>query len=194
VPGRLGRIGHWCALFGGACVGCFAFLLFAAILLGKPIHDTILSAHGVLTASKPVKLTFEQNAMVMDLLQKGALISSNDLLAYMSSFYSTIIQWLIGTFAVFGFISFYAVQAHVRRQVEEITEPLVEKTTRHRFESRAFDTQVQEKVGSLVEIEMDTFNDRLGQFETMQETVQQLENRLAELTGANQAATAPGEE
>lgn len=104
---RLGKTGQCFSLFFGATLGTFCFLALCAIFEAKPIRDTILSAHGILTANKPISLTSEQAAVITDLVHKGALISSSDLLSNMTSFYSTIIQLLIAIFFVFGSLSFF---------------------------------------------------------------------------------------
>lgn len=88
---RLGRFGHCLSLIIGACLGTFGFLVLGAIIAAKPIRESILSAHGILVSSKPLELSPAQTALVADLLKKGALISSNDLLTNVSSYYSTMI-------------------------------------------------------------------------------------------------------
>lgn len=88
---RLSLFGHGCWLALGACAGTFAFFVLVSFILGKPFQDTVISAHGVLVAHKTASLSTEESALVLDMLQKGLLISSNDLLSNMTSFYSTMI-------------------------------------------------------------------------------------------------------
>lgn len=172
---RLGLLGQCCALACGATIGTIAFLVLTALFLGKPFRDTVVSAHGILVANKATPLSTEQSALVLDMLQKGALISSSDLLSNMTAFYSTVIQTLIGTFFVFGVLSFFVVQAHSRRHVEESAESLVEAATNHHFASRAFDHHLRETIGGTVRIELDVLDERVGVLEQLEDNVKRLE-------------------
>jgi hypothetical protein len=187
---RLGKVGHCLSIIVGTFLGSFCFLLLATLITAKPVRDTILSAHGVLIASKPTPLTFEQNAVVMDLLQRGALISSNDLLSNMSSFYSTTIQILIATFFVFGALSFFAVQANARRQIEDVADANVSKATANHFGSMEFDRQIREKIDSSLQIELESYESRIVNLEQTNERVNELEGRVRELSEIQKLADA----
>jgi polyhydroxyalkanoate synthesis regulator protein len=167
------------------------FLLLGSIFLGKPVKETILSAHGVLVASKPTPLTLEQNAIVLDLLQKGALISSSDLLAQITAFYSTIIQVLIGTFFVFGVLSLFAVQANARRQIEDVAETLVDKAAEHHFNTLQFDARLREKIDSALQVELEPY-DELG--DELRRLASELEDRVKEIKETVDPAKVPEEE
>jgi len=178
---RLGRFGQGFCLTFGACVGTLAFFVLVSFFLGKPFQDAVLSAHGVLIAHKGVALTPAQSALVADMLQKGELLSSSDLLGNMTSFYSTMIQTLIATFFVFGVLSFFVVQAHSRRHVEEVAEQLVEVAAKHHFGSADFEKHIQDNVDSAVSIELESFEGRIEPLEQMRETVNELDQRVSEL-------------
>ena len=178
---RLGLFGQGCWLALGACAGALAFFVLVAFFLGKPFQDVVLSAHGVLVANKGASLSPAESALVIDMLQKGSLISSNDLLSNMTSFYSTMIQTLIATFFVFGLLSFFVVQAHSRRHVEEVAEELVEVATKHHFGSAAFERHIRENVDSALSIEIESIDERLQPLEQMSENVQELNQRVSEL-------------
>jgi hypothetical protein len=178
---RLGPFGQGCCLAFGACAGTLAFFLLVSFVLGKPFQDAVLSAHGVLVAHKRTSLSQPESALVLGMLQKGSLISSNDLLSNMTSFYSTMIQTLIATFFVFGLVSFFVVQAHSRRHVEEVAEELVEAATKHHFGSASFERHIRESVDSAVSIELESLDERLRPLEQMSENVQELDQRVSEL-------------
>lgn len=184
---RLGRFGTFVAVLAGNAIGAFSFFVAATLVAGWPVHDSILSAHGVLTANKPVALTLQQHAIIMDLLKRGALISSTDLLANITSYYSTLISVLIALFFVFGFLSYLAVQAHSRRQVEEVAETLVGVATRHYFESRAFDKELKEAIDGAVQIELGPYDTLMQEISEMKESMQLLEDRV----GASAQAARP---
>lgn len=178
---RLGRFGQGFCLTFGACVGTLAFFVLVSFFLGKPFQDAVRSAHGVLVASKGVSLTPAQSALIADMLQKGELVSSSDLLSNMTSFYSTMIQTLIATFFVFGVLSFFIVQAHSRRHVEEVAEQLVEAAAKHHFGSSTFERHIRDNVDSAVSIELEAFEDRIQPLEHMSENVNELNQRVSEL-------------
>ncbi|SFM57157.1 hypothetical protein SAMN05216573_102604 [Bradyrhizobium sp. Rc3b] len=178
---RMGRIGHCLSVTFGALLGTFAFLTLGVIVSAKPVREAILSAHGVLVSSKPLELTAEQSAMIADLLQKGALISSNDLLTNVSAFYSTMIQVLIATFFVFGALSYFAVQANARRQIEDVSDSLITKTVTTHFNSVPFDKHIGSKIDLSVQLEMESIEDRLVDLEQASVRIRELENRVQEL-------------
>jgi polyhydroxyalkanoate synthesis regulator phasin len=185
---RMGRVGTCLSLIAGACIGTFAFLVLGAIIAAKPIREGILSAHGILVSSKPIELTAEQSFVITDLLKQGALISSNDLLTNVSSFYSTMIQVLIATFFVFGALSYFAIQANARRQIEEISDPLIGKAVASHFNSVQFDKEVISKVQSSLQIELENYENRMGDLEENAERVGELERRVQELSSKNEPA------
>jgi len=175
-------------MLAGCAIGAFCFFVAATLVVARPVHDSILSAHGVLTANKPLALTFEQNALVMDLLQRGALISSSDLLGNITSFYSTLISVLIALFFVFGFLSYLAVQAHSRTQVEEVAETLVGTATRHYFESRSFDKELKDAIDGAVQVELGPYDTLMQEISEMKQSMQLLEKRLGTSTQTDNAA------
>lgn len=185
---RLGRFGHCLSLILGASLGTFGFLVLGAIIAAKPIREGILSAHGILVSSKPLELSAAQAALITDLLKQGALISSNDLLTNVSAFYSTMIQILIATFFVFGALSYFAIQANARRQIEEISDTLVGKAVATHFNSAQFDKDVVGKVDRSLQIEFEDYENRIGDLEVNAERVEQLEQRVQELSGKLQSA------
>ncbi|WP_456770036.1 hypothetical protein [Bradyrhizobium sp. USDA 4448] len=168
----------------GACLGTFCFLVLGAIIAAKPIRESILSAHGILVSSKPLELTPEQSAMVTELLKQGALISSNDLLTNVSSFYSTTIQVLIATFFVFGALSYFAIQGNARRQIEEISDVLVSKAVAVHFGSAQFDKEVITKINSSLQIEQEDFANRVADLESNAVRLDEIEHRVQELSDA----------
>ena len=176
---RLGKIGQCASLVLGTAIGTFCFLALCTIFIGKPIRDTILSAHGILTSNKPVTLTTEQTTTIVDLVQKGALISSSDLLSNMTSFYSTVIQLLIAIFFVFGSLSFFAIRAHSRSQIEEVANELVSKSTLNHFGSVKFQQEVRERIDSTLQIALEDIETRLEPVGA--ERIDELEKRLREL-------------
>jgi hypothetical protein len=190
---RLGRIGHCLSLVIGACIGTFAFLVLGAIIAAKPIQEAVLSAHGILVSSKPLQLTPAQAAVVADLLKKGALISSNDLLTNVTSYYSTMIQVLIALFFVFGALSYFAIQANARRQIEEVSDAIVVKAVAGHFNSVQFDKEVINKVDRSLQLELEDYENRISELEATAERVDQLEQRVKEL-GAEIRPTASEEE
>lgn len=183
---RLGMFGSCLSLFFGACAGVFAFLVLGVILTARPIQEELLSAHGILVSSKPIELTAKQGAVVTDLLEKGALISSSDLLSNVSSFYATTIQVLIATFFVFGILSFFAVQANARRQIEEIADASITKAAVNHFASITFDRQVSQKIGSSLELELEGIDKRFSDVEELGTAIDELENRVREIQDAIQ--------
>lgn len=187
---RLGRIGQYTSLLLGATIGTFAFLVLSSIFVAKPIKDTILSAHGILVANKPTQLTADQTGLIVDLLQKGALISSSDLLSNMTSFYSTVIQLLIAIFFVFGTLSFFAMRAHSRIQIEEVANDLVSKAALNHFGSVAFEKEIRERIDSALQIAMEDLDSRIQPVDAAR--IDELEARIRELT--NQVLPAPREE
>lgn len=184
---RLGKFGHCLSLIVGSLIGTFCFLVLGAIIAAKPVREAVLSAHGILISSKPLDLSPTQSAVVLDLLQKGSLISSNDLLTNVSSFYSTMIQVLIATFFVFGVLSLFAVQANARRQIEDITDVAVTKASANHFQSIGFDKQVREKIDGSLQIELESYEDRLVELEEVGKRVDELEARLREKVASEPA-------
>lgn len=178
---RLGKVGHCLSVIVGAGLGTFAFLVLGVILTGKPIQQELLSAHGILVTSKPTELTAQQSAVIADLLQKGALISSSDLLSNVSSFYSTTIQVLIAMFFVFGVLSFFAVQANARRQIEEIADASVTKAAISHFASTTFDRQINQKIDSSMQVELEGIDKRFSDVEELGTAIEELEARVKEL-------------
>jgi hypothetical protein len=185
---RLGRFGHCLSLIVGACLGTFAFLVLAVLVSAKPIREAVLSAHGILVSSKPLDLTAEQGATIAGLLEKGALISSNDLLTNVSSFYSTMIQVLIATFFVFGALSYFAIQANARRQIEELSETGVARSTTSHFNSIGFDRDLKNKIDQSLQIEIEDYEGRLEELEQTADRVAELEKRVHELINIVQPA------
>ena len=178
---RLGKLGHCLSLIAGSAIGTACFLFLCALLVGGPVRDTIFSAHGILTANKPATITESQKTLILELVQNGSLVSSNDLLTSMTSYYSAMIQALIALFFVFGTLSFFVVQAHSSRQVEEAARDFVPKETENYFASLKFDHLIKEKIDVALQIELEDLEERLIALERSAEQLNEIERRLNEI-------------
>ncbi len=96
----------------GSTVGTFAFLLLTFYLANNnPIKQRIINAHGYILNTAKIKQTSPDDiANLNGLMKKGYILTTNDLITDVTSFYSGLIQILVVIIAVFGVVAFMYVK------------------------------------------------------------------------------------
>lgn len=100
------------SIFLGSAVGTFSFLLLTFYLSNNnPLKQSIINAHGYILNTAKVKQTSPEDiASLNGLMKKGYILTTNDLITDVTSFYSGLIQILVVIIAVFGVVAFMYVK------------------------------------------------------------------------------------
>ena len=98
-------------------------------------------------------LTCNQISVLKDLENKGILLTPQEYTSNISSYYSTLVAFLIGLFILFSFVSFFSIKNNAQKDIEEIKTNL-----RENFE-RAKETIKENLINSLKDSTL--FNDSL---------------------------------
>jgi len=71
-------------------------------------------------------LTCNQISVLKDLENKGILLTPQEYTSNISSYYSTLVAFLIGLFILFSFVSFFSIRNNAQKDIEEIRTKLKE--------------------------------------------------------------------
>lgn len=159
------------SLFLGALFGTFAFLCLASFLLGTPISDSLLSAHGVLIQNGKEELTTQQIFEVQQLLKKGMILSADGLISNMQSFYGNLITVLVSFFAALGVFSVVYAKWLSRGQIDDLVSDRTEHGLKELVGKKSFHDMIDKSINSALQIE----------FEAFEETVQKLDAQAASI-------------
>lgn len=167
-------------VFSGAVTGAILFLFVTAIVMGDPINDVVVSAHGLVFEKSVVELSDNEKALVARLLSNGGIISPSMLLSEMSSFYERVITILTVLISVLGFIAFMYVKSISVDGARDLVSKEVEKS----LNSSGHKELVENRVKLVSEETVDNLNslyDDMSEFfaESQKYAIQDLYERLA---------------
>lgn len=127
---------YFLSIFCGSAVGTLAFLLLTFYLANNnPVKQGIISAHGyILNTVKVNQTTPDDIANLNGLMKKGYILTTNDLITDVTSFYSGLIQILVVIIAVFGVVAFM----YVKGQSEAAASKMAMAAVDIHLNSKAF--------------------------------------------------------
>jgi len=169
-------------IFFGAVTGTMIFLFVTAMVMGDPINDAVVSAHGLVFERSVVDLSDNEKALVARLLSNGGIISPSMLLSEMSSFYERVITILTVLISVLGFIAFMYVKSISVDGARDLVSKEVEKS----LNSSEHNELVKNRVVQVSEEALENINtlyDDMSEFfaESQKYAIQDLYERLAML-------------
>jgi ABC-type multidrug transport system fused ATPase/permease subunit len=131
---------HILSGFIGAAI--LILVLFAITAWLKPfnyqavyvVNPEIVTANSLKTDS----LTCSHIAVLQDLENKGVLLTPQEYTSHISSYYSTLVAFLIGLFVLFTIGSIYGTRITSRREIEEMKEELKTSLAEELKDSKSF--------------------------------------------------------
>lgn len=159
----LSRPHQFAAVMCGASLAVAAAIFLAVVVFKTPLHDATTSAVGIFTSDTMDRLDDGDIAHLQNLIRRKHVVSSDQLITQISGFYSAVIQLLIGTFFVFGLLSFFVIRAHSMRQMEEQVEQRTEKHLGTYFESVKFHQQISDAVDTALQIHLEDLQDQVSE-------------------------------
>ena len=123
------KVSHIISGFVGASI--LILVLFVITVWIKPfdyqavyiINPEIVTTDSLNTDS----FTCSQIAVLQDLENKGVLLTPQEYTSHISSYYSTLVAFLIGLFVLFTVGSIYGIRITSRKEIEEAKDDLKEK-------------------------------------------------------------------
>ena len=169
----------FCGTILGALLGTFVFLCLFALWVGTPITDSLLSAHGVFVRNERTALTPQEEYQIVQLLRAGTLLTGDGLLANIQAFYQNLINALVGSFVVFGIISFIAVRSHTTAQVDELVTTRIEHGLSKLFDSKSFHDSIAEKIERKLELALEGIDNSLQELGDLASEIREKTRNIA---------------
>ena len=162
---------NFLSIFLGSAVGTFAFLLLAFFLFGSdPIKTGIVNAHGfILNSEKAQQCSPAELVNLANLVKKGYVLTTNDLISDVTSFYSGLIQILVVIIAVLGVVAFM----YVKGQSETAASKMAIESVNSHFRSKTFHDDMK-SIANTHFVPMKTMLD--ADIQELVERVQKIEN------------------
>lgn len=168
------------ALFLGAIVGSFAFLSLASFMLGNPVGDTLLSAHGILIRNGQEELTAQQTFEIQQLLKKGMILTADGLISTMQNFYEVLITVLVGLLAALAFFSVVYARWQSRAQIDELVSDRAERGLNELLGKKSFHDIIEKTVNSALQIEMEAIDEPLRRVDEYIASLEELTETTAD--------------
>lgn len=167
-------------IFSGAVTGTVLFLFVTAMVLGDPINDTVVSAHGLIFEESVVDLSDSEKALVARLLANGGIISPSMLLSEMSSFYERVITILTVLISILGFIAFMYVKSISVDGARDLVSKEVEKSLNSGAHKELVGKRVDAVSADVLE-DLNSLYDDMSNFfiDSQKYSIQDLYERLA---------------
>lgn len=170
--------GIWLA--SGAAVGVFLFLLCAALWVGSPIQDLVMSVHGRFVDHPTHQLTEAQIESLNVLIRHHAVIPAEKLIEQIVNFYTNLINLLVALLAILGVVAYMYVRISSREAVLRQAEDYMESD---RFKDVLSD-QIGKKFGESLSMYASDYVERTEALEkkmaNLQKKYSKMEKLLAE--------------
>lgn len=175
---------------GGTAAGVFLFLVGAVLFVGDPLGDWFMSAHAILVGEKQKELSVAGKAMLYYLSSSGVVISTDELMSQITTFYGNLIQTLVEIFFVFGFISFFILRWQSRQIMEDAVAAAVQSGLSNYTGSLHFDGVVTAKVQNVASTELEDLEGRISVIGVLDERVSVLEESISSSDDADKTLSA----
>lgn len=171
-------------LYTSIITGLVSCVVFLALLVSLPIELASLGAidPNSVAIANPVKTLDSQASIIVGkLVRNGTLINIKDLWSFQTSFYQTIITFLIAINGLIAALSVLYIKSSSEEKAEEITKKYMS--------SEIFDLRLQSKVKNEAEVRLKEIqNDFNAVFETYERSVegaQVFESQLDKVNSEN---------
>ena len=105
----------------GSALGAGIFLLCAAMWVGSPIQDLVVSTAGRLIDHPTHELTASQVEALTELIKHHAVMPADQILSHIVSFYTTLINLLVGLLTALGIIAYMYIRSSSDEQAHKQT-------------------------------------------------------------------------
>ncbi len=162
---------HAWIVFFGVMVGTVCAFLLAAFVVGEPIVDSFVSAHGVLIESGKSKLCIKETALLSKMISDGSVLPVDNILSTTIAYYQSVIDTLIAILAILGFVAYM----YVRSVSIRAAEKMAEKAVKNYLATQAFVELANKIFSSKFDDGMKAFS---ADIEKISERAKKLEKRL----------------
>lgn len=179
-------------IFAGAAFGVFGIGAFVTM------HDVHVSQRAIFTdGPMNVLLTAEEEALLEVLMANGDVISPSMLLDSLHAFYSNVFQIQLALLTLLGVIAYLYIRGQSRAAAEEMAEKEVDKAfktqvnpeTLYEAARNAFNSEF----GDEFIPQLEEFSDARSDINALQEQLQFIEERLAQLDEFKEDKDLPAE-
>jgi hypothetical protein len=128
------------AIFLGTVVGTCLFLTVVIFVTGDPLRDWLSSSLGIFFPNQGLNVDLPTREVVTAMIERGVVVTPDGLIGSIANLYGNMIQVLVGVFAAFAILSFFAIRWQSIQQAEAFVESKVEKS----LSSADFKRQIDE--------------------------------------------------
>lgn len=115
-------------IIAGGCIGVFVFLNLSSFLLHKNFLELLTGGEAVLTVYPQKKdLSKEELDALKMLINNGRVLTQDQLLGVISSFYNSIINALTVVISLLGVLAYFSIRSLSKNHAEQIAEKHVSK-------------------------------------------------------------------
>ena len=159
----------------GWAIGSIVFLTLVVFVFGNPLRDWLGSTLGIFVERIPPDLEPQIWDAAAELLRRGIIIPPDALIASITNFYGTLIQVLLGVFAVFGVLSFFAIRWQSTQQAETFAEQKIDKL----FESREFSRRLTDEASKVFDLQSESIEEMISSLSTIDARIIALEEEIS---------------
>jgi len=134
---------NWRNILSGFIGALILILLMLSITVWlKPFDYQAVYILNPKTVVKTDTLTCNHLSVLKDMESKGILLTPEEYTSHISSYYSTLVAFLIGLFVLFSFISFFSIRNTAQKDIEEAKELIKNKLADDLKESISFNNSI----------------------------------------------------
>lgn len=168
--------GNFVGIVTGCALGTCVFLTIVIFVTGDPLKDWLESSLGLFVQRQPEVLDNLTREAAVAMVERGLIITPDGLIGGITNLYGNMIQVLVGVFALFGILSFFAIRWQSIQQAEALVESKLEKA----FNSDEFNKRLNDAASKAFDLQSESIHETLAEFSTLDERISAIEVRFAE--------------
>jgi hypothetical protein len=147
--------------FAGACLGTFGFFGIAFLAWPNPLSNALRSSISTLGRDSDQIVRIAEVQRISELIQSGYVVTTNELLTSVASYYGTLVSVLLGLIALLAAGAYLTIRGNSMSHVEDVVADKVREGSDHYFESISFGELVIGSIGKIRKIDSEAFQNEL---------------------------------
>lgn len=134
----------------GVALAAYAMEITFGLWFAQPVREALIASNSTILIKPDHKLTPEELSHLSSLVQQGAVLTQDQLLGHLNTFYQGLIQILVTILGLVGIVAYFFIRSVSLDQAKTAASKTAEEIVQRKFEEKKFSDEIESKVEAIM--------------------------------------------